>query len=63
MGLLFTFYFQRKLGFIFCDSLETSSLIFSEKKEKYLGMSSAAVMIGASRVNRYTVGRQQPFKK
>ena len=34
MGLLFTFIFQRKLGLIFCDSLETSSLIFSEKKRK-----------------------------
>ena len=34
MGLLITFIFQRKLGLIFCDSLETSSLIFSEKKRK-----------------------------
>ena len=35
------------------DSLETSSVIFSEKKKtmkKYLWMSSAAVMIGALRV-------------
>ena len=35
------------------DSLETSSLIFSYLKnnEKYLWMSSAAVVIGAFRVN------------
>ena len=34
------------------DSLETSSLIFSEKKtmKKYLWMSSAAVVTGALRV-------------
>ena len=34
------------------DSLETSSLIFSEKKynENYLWMSSAAVVFGALRV-------------
>ena len=38
MGLLFTYIFQRKLGLIFCDSIETSSLIFSEKNEKYLGI-------------------------
>ena len=36
------------------DSLETSSLIFSEKKtmKKYVWMSSAAVVIGALRVKR-----------
>ena len=34
------------------DSLETSSLIFSEKNnEKYLWMSSAAVVTGALRLN------------
>ena len=34
------------------DSLETSSLMFSEKqRKKYLWMSSAAVVIGALRVN------------
>ena len=32
------------------DLLETSSLIFSEKKEKYLWMSSAAAVIGTLRV-------------
>ena len=35
------------------DSLETSSLIFSENDEKYFRMSSAAVVIGALRVNDY----------
>ena len=39
------------------DSLETSSLIFSEKQwKKYLWLSSAAVVIGALRVNRNTKG-------
>ena len=39
------------------DSLETSSLIFSEKKmEKCLWMSSAAVVIDALRFNRYYYG-------
>ena len=47
------------------DSLETSSLIFSEKQwKKYLWMSSAAVMIGALRVNKYNrqeSGHDYPF--
>ena len=45
---------------IFClaeDSLETSSLIFSEKTmKKYLWMLSAAVVIGALRVNIVDAG-------
>ena len=51
--LIFYFYLWKKirLDFLF-DSLETSSLIFSEKIMKtYLWMSSAAVMIGTLRVN------------
>ena len=32
------------------DSLETSSLIFSEKQGKYLSISAAAVVIGTLRV-------------
>ena len=38
-GPLVYFYLSKKIRLDFCDSLETSSLIFSEKKkEKYLGI-------------------------
>ena len=42
------------------DSLETSSLIFSEKHETYLWLSSAAVVIGVFRVK---VSSEWPEKR
>ena len=55
---MFYFYLSKKTRLEFsressADSLETSSLIFSENNEKYLRMSFAAVVIGALRVKKW----------
>ena len=44
------------------QSLETSSLIFSEKWKQYLWMSSAAVVIGALRIKYLAIDATTNYK-